>query len=61
MMEQSQVSLENWLADSRSLNPACGCDYRGNRWFCCSYHEGAIDAWDDAWGEAYNQGAVDHY
>ena len=59
-MEKSEVSLENWLAGSRNLNPKCGCEYRG-RWFFCAYHEGVADAWGDAWGGGYTEGAEDHY
>jgi hypothetical protein len=60
-MEQSEIDLENWLAQSRSLNPHCGCEQRGSQWFYCPYHEGATDAWQDAWDAGYIQGAKDHY
>jgi len=41
-----QTRFEAWLAESRKLNPDCGCEQRGSRWFMCSYHEGAEDGWE---------------
>ena len=45
-------AFEKWVAESRRLNPDCGCQKRGSRQFRCSYHEGAEDAWEMAWQAA---------
>ena len=57
----SEGTLEEWLAKSRKLNPNCGCVQTGASWSLCAYHDGASDAWEDAWDEGYIQGANDHY
>ncbi len=45
-MEKQQ---EQALAESRKLNPDCGCEQRGERMFNCRYHEGMIDGFEIAW------------
>ena len=48
---------EQWLAKSREMNRGCGCDKRGGRIYQCSYHEGADDAWEDAFAAGKRAGA----
>jgi hypothetical protein len=42
---EERGEFEKWFAESRELNPNCGCEQRGNRLFQCKYHEGAEDGW----------------